>query len=305
MPTSFNQSVIEEFRAHRGKVGGPFEGSDLLLLTTTGARSAARTTTPLGYVRHAGALLVVASNLGAPRHPDWYHNLVAHPLVEVELGEETFEALAVPTEGELREELFAEVVRAAPGYADYQARTTRLLPVVRLEPAEPDGWEPPAEVRDLAGKLLETHTWLRAQLRHVSVETEEHFAARASHTGPGEPPAPGLGIQIRQRCLAFCRALEFHHTSEDAHLFPGIAIHHPHLADTFERLRVEHAVLAGIQDELVALLDGLAIADPVRFRAELQRMTERLTRHLDHEERTLLPLLAEVPWPPVAPPARD
>ncbi|UQX04268.1 nitroreductase/quinone reductase family protein [Streptomyces sp. RerS4] len=304
MPTSFNQSVIDEFRAHRGKVGGPFEGSDLLLLTTTGAKSGAPTITPLGYVRHQGALLVVASNLGAPRHPDWYHNLLAHPLVRVELGEEGFEALAVPTEGAQREELFAEVVRVAPGYADYQARTTRTLPVVRLEPAEPDGWEPPGEVRDLAGKLLETHTWLRAQLRHVRAETEAHFAARAAHTGPGEPPAPGLGIQIRQRCLAFCRALEFHHTSEDAHLFPGIAVHHPHLAGTFERLRAEHATVARIQGELVALLDGLAIAEPRRFRAELERMTTELTAHLDHEERTLLPLLAEVPWPPVAPPRR-
>ncbi|MEU3726339.1 nitroreductase/quinone reductase family protein [Streptomyces sp. NPDC031705] len=304
MPTpahDFNQFVIDEFRARQGKVGGPFEGGDLLLLTTTGAKSGAPHTTPLGYVRHAGELLVVGSNLGAPQHPAWYHNLLARPQVEVELGADTFEALAVPAEGEQRVELFGEVVRAVPGYADYQAGTARALPVVRLLPAEPDGWRPPGEVRTLAGKLLEVHTWLRAQLRHVSAETEAHFTARAAHTGPGAPPAPGLGLQIRQRCLAFCQTLEFHHTSEDAHLFPGIAAHHPHLAGTFERLREEHRTVARIQGELVSLLGEVAIAEPERFRAELARMTAELTAHLEHEEETLLPLLEEVPWPPPRP----
>ncbi|GAA3282870.1 nitroreductase/quinone reductase family protein [Streptomyces lavendulae subsp. grasserius] len=301
VPTPFNQSVIDEFRAHDGRVGGPFEGADLLLLTTTGARSGTPHTTPLGYVRHDGALIVIGSNLGSPHHPDWYHNLLAHPQVRVELGADTFEALAVPAEGARREALFAHVVEAEPGYGDYQARTTRTLPVVVLGPPEPDGWRTPGEVRTLAGKLLEVHTWLRAQLRHVSAETEAHLAARAAHTGPGGPPAPGIGLQIRQRCLAFCQSLEFHHTGEDAHLFPGIAAHHPHLADTFERLREEHRTVARIQSELVDLLGRVAIAEPERLRAGLRRMTEELTAHLDHEERTLLPLLEEVPWPPAGP----
>ena len=143
MPTSFNQSVIEEFRANGGKVGGPFEGGNLLLLTTTGAKSGIERTTPLGYVRHGDSLLLVGSNLGALRHPDWYHNLLAHPVVRVEIGTETFQALAVPAEGARREELFEHVVRVAPGYGDYQVQTTRLLPVVALERAEPDGWEAP------------------------------------------------------------------------------------------------------------------------------------------------------------------
>ncbi|MFF5704966.1 nitroreductase/quinone reductase family protein [Streptomyces sp. NPDC012794] len=310
MPTpahDFSRSVIEEFRAHRGKVGGPFEGEDLLLLTTTGARSGAGHTTPLGYVRHDGALLIVGSNLGADRHPAWYHNLLAHPQVSVELGGDTFEALAIPAEGARRAELFETVVRAVPGYADYQARTARPLPVVRLEPTEPtepagpDGRQAPAPVTTLAGKLLEVHTWLRAQLRHVGAETEAHFAARAAHTGPGGPPAPGLGLQIRQRCLAFCQGLEFHHTSEDAHLFPGIAAHHPHLAATFERLREEHRTVARIQTELASLLGEVAITEPERFRAGLARMTAELTAHLDFEEEVLLPLLEEVPWPPPRP----
>ncbi|WP_327318531.1 nitroreductase/quinone reductase family protein [Streptomyces sp. NBC_01235] len=300
MPTSFNESVIEEFRANGGKVGGPFEGGNLLLLTTTGAKSGTERTTPLAYVRHDDTLLVIGSNLGAPSHPHWYRNLLAHPVVRVELGTETFQALAVPAEGARREELFERAVRTAPGYADYQARTARSLPVVVLERAEPDGWEGPREVRTLADKIMEVHTWLRGQLRQVTAETEAHFAARAAHQGPGEPPAPGLGLQIRQRCLAFCQALRFHHTSEDAHVFPGMARYHPHLADTFARLTEEHRTVARIQDDLVALLAGIGIADPERFRTELDAMSRELNAHLDHEEKTIVPLLAQVPWPPPA-----
>lgn len=284
MPTPFQQSAAEE-------------GGNLLLLTTTGARTGTPRTTPLGYVRHGESLLVVASNLGGPRHPGWYHNLLAHPVVRVEIGPRSFEALAVPAEGERREELFAYVVLAVPGYGDYQERTRRVLPVVVLERAEPEGWEGPGEVRTLADKLLEVHTWLRGQLRQVRAETDAHFASR----GVGTPP--GLGLQIRQRCLAFCQALEFHHVSEDGHLFPGIARHHPHLADVFERLADEHRTVARIQGELAALLGGIAIADPSRFRTELGEMSAQLNAHLDYEEEVLLPLLADVPWPPVGPPA--
>ncbi|WP_093797827.1 nitroreductase/quinone reductase family protein [Streptomyces sp. Wb2n-11] len=301
MPTPFDQSVIEEFRANGGKVGGPFAGEDLLLLTTTDAKSGKETTTPLGYVRHGDSLVIVGSRPGAPRHPGWYHNLLAHPVVRVETGTRTFEALAVPAEGTRREELFEHVVRVAPGYGDHQARTTRPLPVVVLERAEPDGWEEPVEVRSLADKLMEVHTWLRGQLRQVRAEVDAHFAARAAHHGPGEPPAPGLGLQIRQRCLAFCQALEFHHTSEDAHLLPGIARYHPHLTDTFDRLRDEHRTVARVQGELVTLLAGIGIADPRRFRSELDRMSTELNAHLDYEEESLLPLLAGVPWPPAPP----
>ncbi|WCN02484.1 nitroreductase/quinone reductase family protein [Streptomyces sp. M92] len=296
MPTSFHQSVIDEFRANGGKVGGPFEGGDLLLLTTTGARSGASRTTPLGYVRHGESLLVVGSNLGGPRHPGWYHNLLAHPVVRVEVGTSNFEALAVPAEGARRDELFAHVVRAVPGYGDYQRGTSRRLPVVVLERAEPEGWQGPGEVRTLAGKLLEVHTWLRAQLRQVRAETEAYFAA----PGPAGAP-PGLGLQIRQRCLAFCQALEFHHVSEDGHLFPGIARHHPHLTDVFDRLADEHRTVARVQGDLAALLAEVHITDPEHFRTELAAMSAELNAHLDYEEKALLPLLADVPWPPVPP----
>ncbi|WP_329033649.1 nitroreductase/quinone reductase family protein [Streptomyces sp. NBC_01725] len=305
MPTSFNasvnESVIEEFRANEGKVGGPFEGGNLLLLTTTGAKSGTARTTPLGYVRHGGSLLLVASNLGAPDDPHWYRNLLAHPVVDVEIGISAYQALAVPAEGARRDELFAHVVREAPGYGDYQAATTRTLPVVVLEPAVPDDGSP-REVRTLADKILEVHGQLRLQLRLVTADVDAHFAALDAHEGPGEPPAPGLGLQIRQRCLAFCQALEFHHTGEDGHLFPGIAHYHPHLTDVFDRLRAEHRTVARVQERLVALLADIGAADPPRFRAELARMTTELTAHLDYEEEMILPLVADVPWPP-GPPA--
>ncbi|MGP3636709.1 nitroreductase/quinone reductase family protein [Streptomyces sp. 24-1644] len=305
MPLSFNQSVIEEFRSHAGKVGGPFAGGDLLLLTTTGARTGRPHTTPLGYVADGDRLLVVGSNLGAASHPAWYHNLLAHPVVGVEVGTEEFEAIAVPAEGARRDRLFEQVVRVAPGYAEYQASTDRILPVVVLERSEVPAGEGPAEVTTLADKILEVHTWLRHQLRQVSAETDAHFAARAAHQRsgePGEPPAPGLGLQIRQRCLAFCQALEFHHTGEDGHVFPVMAGYHPHLADTFDRLREEHRTVAAIQGELAALIADIGAADPERFRTELARMSQELTAHFAYEEEQLLPVLAEVPWPPAKAP---
>ncbi|MEW9529702.1 nitroreductase/quinone reductase family protein [Microbispora sp. NPDC049125] len=296
---SFNHSVIEEFRANGGKVGGPFEGGDLLLLTTTGAKSGREHTVPLGYVRDGDLLLVVGSAGGADRHPAWYHNLLAHPVVRVEIGTEVFEAIAVPAEGARRERLFEQVVRAAPGFAGYQAGTARTLPVVVLERPSLDAGEGP--VTTLGGKLVQIHTWLRAQLRNLRAEAEAHLAERAAHQGPGDPPAPGLGMQIRQHCLAFCQGLESHHTGEDAYIFPALASEHPHLRDALDRLRAEHRTVARIQGELSALLAGVGVADPRRFLAELDRLSEELTAHLDYEEEALLPVLTGIPFPPVAP----
>lgn len=300
---SFNQSVIDEFRANQGKVGGYFEGSDLLLLTTTGAKSGEERTVPLGYVTHGDELLVVGSNLGGPKHPDWYHNVLANPLVQVEFGADSFEAVAVPAEGAHRDRLFAHVVASEPGYGEYQENTSRVLPVVALQKSDPAPGEGPAHVRSLADKLVEVHVWLRGQLRHVSAEVDEYFAKTAAHEGEGAMPTVGLGLQIRQHCLAFCQTLEVHHTGEDAHMFPALAAQNPHLADVFERLRTEHVTVARLQQELSRLLSDITSTEPERFRKELAQMSSELNAHLDYEEESLLPLLSEIPFPPGPPPA--
>lgn len=300
---SFNQSVIEEFRARGGKVGGPFEGGALLLLTTTGARSGKEHTTPLGYVRHDGRLLVVGSAGGADRHPAWFHNLLAHPMVRVEVGTDEYHAIAVPAEGERRDRLFAEVVRVAPGYADYQERTSRTIPVVVLERSGPDAADLPEAIADFGAKLLEIHAWLRAQLRAVRAEAAAYFADRADREDRADRvdrSVPGLGLRIRQHCLAFCESLEFHHTSEDAGMFPMLEQRHPGLRAAIDRMREEHVTVNRIKGELLGLLGGVRDADPDRFLAELDRMTDELTAHLDHEETVLLPVLARMPFPPLA-----
>ncbi|GAA2003366.1 nitroreductase/quinone reductase family protein [Nocardiopsis rhodophaea] len=295
---AFNQAIIEEFRANGGKVGDPSENTGILLLTTTGAKSKRQHTVPLGFVRDGGQVLVVASAAGAPHHPAWYRNLLANPIVRVEIDTERFDAIAVPAEGERRDRLFEHAVREQPGYADYQARTDRVLPVVVLERADAEEAEGPAEVTNLADKMLEVHTWLRSQLRQVHAEVDAHFAAVDAHQGPGTPPAPGLGLHIRQRCLALCQTLKFHHTGEDEHLFPNVRGYHPHLASALDRLSEEHTTVARIQGELVALLADIGRADPVRFRDELDQLSEELRAHLDYEEEVLFPVLADVPWPP-------
>jgi deazaflavin-dependent oxidoreductase (nitroreductase family) len=123
--------LIEEFRANKG--GGPMAGRPLLLLTTTGARSGQQRTTPVMYVRDGGHLLVIASNAGAPAHPDWFRNLVVHPDVTVEVGAQTFAARAVVLEGAERERVWAEIVKQYPFFADHQAKIARQIPVVALD----------------------------------------------------------------------------------------------------------------------------------------------------------------------------
>lgn len=130
----FNRRIIEEFRANGGKVGGDFAGVPLLLLTTVGARTGLRRTSPLAYVADGERVLVVASNAGGPTAPAWYHNLLAEPKVTVERGTETYQAIATVPQGAERDRLFAYVCSVLPIYAEYQAKTSRVLPVVVLEP---------------------------------------------------------------------------------------------------------------------------------------------------------------------------
>lgn len=130
---NWNRQVIEEFRANGGKINGPLAGFPLLLLTTTGARSGQRRVSPLAYRAEGDRLFVFASKGGAPTSPDWYHNLVAHPEVTVEVGAETFEATAIVIEGEERDQIYTRQGEQYPNFAEYQTKTTRKIPVVELK----------------------------------------------------------------------------------------------------------------------------------------------------------------------------
>jgi deazaflavin-dependent oxidoreductase (nitroreductase family) len=130
--SDWNTKIIEEFRGNEGRVGGPFEGAPVLLLTTTGRRTGERRTNPMMYLADGDRLLVFASKGGAPTHPDWYRNLVADPQVTVEVGTESYPAHATALEGEERDRLYAEQSRRYPGFAEYQRNTSRVIPVVAL-----------------------------------------------------------------------------------------------------------------------------------------------------------------------------
>jgi deazaflavin-dependent oxidoreductase (nitroreductase family) len=132
---AFNKTVIDEFRANDGKVGGQFEGADLLLLTTTGAKSGQPRVSPLAYFRIDGKLLIIGSYAGSDVNPAWVHNLRANPSAHVEIGNEFSDVTARELPAEERDELFPEITAVAPGFAEYQARTTRVIPVFELQPA--------------------------------------------------------------------------------------------------------------------------------------------------------------------------
>jgi deazaflavin-dependent oxidoreductase (nitroreductase family) len=131
-PDNRNAQIIEEFRTNGGKTFGRFANAPLLLLTTVGAKSRLRRTTPLVYLADGDRCVVFASMGGAPNNPGWYHNLVAHPRVTVEVGAEKYEADAIVATGAERDELFDRQASLRPNYAEYQAKTTRQIPVVIL-----------------------------------------------------------------------------------------------------------------------------------------------------------------------------
>jgi deazaflavin-dependent oxidoreductase (nitroreductase family) len=129
----WNSKIIAEFRASGGKVGGQFEGAPLLLLHTTGAKTGQERVSPMMYRPAGDAFAVFASKAGAPTNPDWYHNLLANPRVRAEIGTETLDLTARVAEGETRERIWEAQKSAYPGFADYETRTTRQIPVVLLE----------------------------------------------------------------------------------------------------------------------------------------------------------------------------
>ena len=133
----WNSKIIAEFRANEGKVGGQFEGAPLLLLHTVGAKSGQSRVHPMMYQDIGDdGVAVFASKAGAPTNPDWYYNLVANPRVSAEIGTGTVEAVARVAEGDERERIWGAQKRTYPGFADYETKTTRQIPVVILEPVQ-------------------------------------------------------------------------------------------------------------------------------------------------------------------------
>jgi deazaflavin-dependent oxidoreductase (nitroreductase family) len=128
----WNTKIIAEFRANEGRVGGNFEGAPMTLLTTTGAKSGLQRTSPMMYLPDGDRVLVFASAAGADASPSWYHNLVANPTVTVEIGTETYEATATPLTGAERDAKYAEQAKLYPGFAEYEKKTSRVIPVVAL-----------------------------------------------------------------------------------------------------------------------------------------------------------------------------
>jgi len=129
----FNRNLIDEFRANGGKVTGMFERSPLVILTTTGAKSGQPRTFPVVYTRDGDRLVVVASKGGSDQNPAWYHNMVANPTVTVELPDETYQARAVVVEGDERDRLYRAHADRMPNFDEYQAKTSRRIPVIALE----------------------------------------------------------------------------------------------------------------------------------------------------------------------------
>ncbi|PRH80249.1 nitroreductase family deazaflavin-dependent oxidoreductase [Streptomyces solincola] len=275
VPHDFNASVIAEFRANRGTVGGHFAGARLLLLTTTGARSGRPHTTPLGYYPDGdGRVLVIASAGGSPRHPAWYHNLRATPRVTVESGVFTYQADAAVLTGEERDRAFARAVESDRGWAAYQAGTSRVIPVVALTeaPGPPDFGG-----LGFAEAFTGIHDGFRRELELIRKEVAEQ--------GTG-----GLGVQLRINCLTFCGGLHTHHTGEDGMMFPALARQHPHLEPVLDRLGREHERVAALLAELERTVSA-EDAEPAAVLREVERLTEELEAHLRYEEEALLPVL--------------
>ena len=133
-PNDWNKKIIKEFRENEGKVGGMFAEMALLLLHTTGAKSGLHRINPMAYLRDGDRLAVVASKAGAPTNPDWYHNVVANSNVFVEVGTDEFKAVAEVAPEPERTALFEKMVALNPGFAEYEQKTTRVIPVITLTP---------------------------------------------------------------------------------------------------------------------------------------------------------------------------
>ena len=133
-PNDWNAQIIEEFRANGGKLGGMFEGANMLLLLHKGAKSGTERVNPLGYQRVGDAYAVFGSKAGATSNPDWYHNLIANPPAKIEVGVETIDVVARVAVGDERSEIWERQKESVPQFAEYEKTANRDIPVVILEP---------------------------------------------------------------------------------------------------------------------------------------------------------------------------
>ena len=132
---AFNNAIIEEFRANDGVVGGPFEGATLLLLTSTGAKSGQPRLSPLAYLTIDGKTIIVGSKAGADTNPHWVHNLRANPRAHVEVGTDGYDVVARELAEDERDATYPKIVEIAPGFGDYQSKTSRKIPLFELQRA--------------------------------------------------------------------------------------------------------------------------------------------------------------------------
>jgi deazaflavin-dependent oxidoreductase (nitroreductase family) len=132
---AFNKTIVDEFRANHGKVGGPFEGADLLLLTTKGAKTGQSRLVPLTYLRIDEKLILVGSLAGADVDPAWVHNLRANPQARIDIGTDSYDVVARELPHAERDATFPKVTAMAPTYAEYQAKTTRAIPLFEIQRA--------------------------------------------------------------------------------------------------------------------------------------------------------------------------
>lgn len=139
---AFNAGIVEEFRANGGRVGGPLEGGTLLLLHTTGAKSGRPRLSPLAYLTLEGKMLIVGSFAGAPKNPAWVHNLRAKPTARIEVGIDAYDVAVRELPADERDAAYPKIAEVAPVFAEYQANTTRSIPLfelTRAQIAEDDG----------------------------------------------------------------------------------------------------------------------------------------------------------------------
>jgi deazaflavin-dependent oxidoreductase (nitroreductase family) len=290
----FSQRIIDEFRANGGTVGGMFQGTPLILITTEGRHSHRPRTNPVTYLRDGGRYLIFGSNLGLPAHPGWYHNLLASPQVTMEIGTgdgqvRTLSARAVVIEGTERDRLYERQSVISPAFADYQEKTSRTIPVIALHLLD---LSQDSERNRLVGEqLIAHHNDLRTRLAGIRAQLS---AARdgSPAVNAASLDGPGLAARLRQHCLSYCRSLELHHIREDG-AFTAFEQRFPHLAPVISRLRAEHRTMAEALAGLETFLAASQPGDTDAITAAFDQAVASLEQHFAYEEEQLLPALRQ------------